>query len=288
VTVPVRNEAPRLRQSILELRAAFERSGFDYQLSIAEDGSTDGTKEVLRDLQRQIPDLLVQEHPGSLGRGKALRMLWSSIDANVYCFTDTDLAAGAEAMVAVARAVAGGEDVVVGSRYAPGAVLNRPPVRSLISQAYNSLLRFTFEESIRDHQCGLKAFSADAIRHLIPISQEDSWFWDTEMIVLALNSGYTVTEMPVTWVERKADRTHLRRLLSDVYLHGTGILRLKAHVLRLHRLIREGRAGPVRVAPPASPSARSSLRTAIPIGIGGEARRADPSASDGSHLSARP
>lgn len=230
VTVPVKNEAPRLRSSVLALKEALDRSGLAYQLSIAEDGSTDGTKHVLAELQALIPGLIVQVEPRSLGRGKALRKLWGGIPASVYCFTDADLAAGSRAVVEAIEQVLGGEDVVIGSRYVAGARLDRPPLRSAIARAYNRLTRALFSEPIRDHQCGLKAFRGSVIREILPQTVEDSWFWDTEIVVLSVLRGYAVSEMPVHWVEHKVRRTSLRRLYSDIVLHGTGLLRLRGRL----------------------------------------------------------
>jgi glycosyltransferase involved in cell wall biosynthesis len=230
VTIPVRNEVDRLETTIEALASAFGSTPLDYRLSIAEDGSTDGTKEVLRRLPSRWPNLLIQEENDSLGRGRALRQLWSHTSADIYCFTDADLAAGPGPLVKAVLRVAAGESIVVGSRYAPGASTCRPPVRSIVSRGYNWLLRFSFGDHIRDHQCGLKAFSSSAVRELLPHTTEDSWFWDSEILILGLARGYRVAEIPVTWVERKVTRTHYQRLLSDFLLHGTGVIRLKSRV----------------------------------------------------------
>jgi glycosyltransferase involved in cell wall biosynthesis len=230
VTIPVRNEVTRLVETLGLLDEAFRRAGMDYRLSVAEDGSTDGTKELLARLPDQFPGLIVQAEPKPMGRGRALRQLWSRIDADVYCFTDTDLAAGPESLVTTVKAVQLGHPIAVGSRYAPGAEFHRPPLRAIVSRGYNHFLRLTFHEAIRDHQCGLKAFSYDAIRCLLPLTEEDSWFWDSEILIVALRNRVPVLEIPVDWTEKKVTRTHWQRLASDIMLHGVGILRLKARI----------------------------------------------------------
>ena len=247
VTIPVHNEAKRLEASLRALHDAFRRSPFEFRLSVAEDGSTDGTKEMLRRLPSRWPGILIREEPDSLGRGRALRQLWSTTSADIYCFTDADLAAGAGALVDLVGRVATGSPIAIGSRYVIGASTIRPPIRSLVSRSYNWMLRCSFAESIQDHQCGLKAFSSGALRELLPLTEEDSWFWDTEILILALERGIPVAELPVTWVERKSGRTHFRRLFSDLVIHGTGLLRLKSRVDRA--LIRAFRPRPIPAAP---------------------------------------
>jgi glycosyltransferase involved in cell wall biosynthesis len=239
VTIPVRNEATMLEATFRQLVIGLDRSGLNYRLSIAEDGSTDGTPAVIQKLKAEFPTLLVTTGPARLGRGLALRQMWSEVDAEIYAFVDADLAAGPPALVRVIQEVQNGADVATGSRYCPGALVSRPPLRQLVSLAYNRFVRMTFHENIRDHQCGLKAFTRDAKNRLFALSREDSWAWDTEVLVLARKTGMRVVEVPVEWSEHRWARTPIRRLLSDVYLHGTSILRLKSNLketLRIHRM----------------------------------------------------
>ncbi|MCI4354724.1 MAG: glycosyltransferase, partial [Thermoplasmata archaeon] len=207
-------------------------SGLDYRLAIAEDGSSDGTGAEIDRLRTELPGLIVQRIPQRVGRGKALRTLWSAIDADIYAFMDADLPTDPLTLVELVRAIEEGADVVTGSRYCAGAIVHRPPVRSYTSLAYNGLVRFLFQEPIRDHQCGLKAFRREALAALLPASREDSWAWDTEMLVLAVSQGFRVVEIPVDWTESRYNRTPVMRLLSDVYLHGSSILRLLGDLTR--------------------------------------------------------
>lgn len=226
VTVPVRNEERFIEHCLLRLQGVLSRSPSPSVLSVAEDGSNDRTKEILLEVQRRMPGLLVSTNERALGRGLALRRLWGHVDAEIYAFIDADLATGPDALLQVIDAVRKGADVAVGSRYCPGAKVHRPPLRQVVSRFYNLLCRTVFGGKVMDHQCGLKAFSRRAIRQLLPESQEDSWFWDTEMIALAQRQGLQVVEIPVDWYEYKTRRTSLRRLAKDFWLHGTGLTRL--------------------------------------------------------------
>jgi hypothetical protein len=152
------------------------------------------------------------------------------VDADLYVFMDTDLAADLSTLPVLIEKVQGGYDVVTGSRYCEGARVSRPPLRMLTSLVYNWLVNQTFRDNIRDHQCGFKAFSRRAVRGLLPKTRETTWFWDTEVLVLALRLGYMVAEVPVTWTETKLRRTPIWRSVSDIVLHGRGLLRLKERV----------------------------------------------------------
>lgn len=230
LTIPVYNEVRFLRTTVEALDLALSRSGINYILGIAEDGSTDGTKEILPRLKQEMPELEIRSDPCKLGRGKALRQFWAGFDADFYAFCDTDLATDPDTLVNILHKAIDGENIVVGSRYAAGAVVERPLLRELVSRMYNWYVRHTFRDGVLDHQCGLKVFSKKAVQELVWHTREDSWFWDTEVLVLARKRGYRVAEVPVPWVEKKTSRTSLRRLFSDMDLHGMGILRLKSEL----------------------------------------------------------
>ncbi len=232
VTVPAHNEEKWLYETVLSLKKVLENERGDFQLSIAEDGSTDSTKTVLERLKSEYPDIIIQSRPERLGRGNALRSLWLSVDADHYVFVDADLAGDASGLVEVVRTSKSGFDVVTGSRYVRGASVNRPPARWLVSKFYNQLVRFVFSESVQDHQCGLKALSRRARDELLPICREDSWAWDTEVLVIASHLGYEVIEVPVRWTERRTTKTPWMRLFSDLKLHGTALLRLRGTLRR--------------------------------------------------------
>jgi len=229
VTLPVYNEAAILGNSVESVLRALSDSGIDFRLSIAEDGSTDGTQNCVREILKRHPTIIAQSNVERRGRGWALRTLWSRVDADFYAFSDADFAADPHFLVEAIKIATAGRAVVTGSRYVPGATTVRPPLRHLVSKGYNRLTRLLFHDHVSDHQCGLKVFSREALHLLLPISREDTWFWDTEVLILANELGLGITEFPVAWTERKSTSTNVLRLASDVFIHGTGLLRLKGY-----------------------------------------------------------
>jgi glycosyltransferase AglD len=260
VTLPVHNEAKLLRSSFEKLDAGLSASGLPYRLSIVEDGSTDQTTDVIAAIEAQYPKLIVRTSRARLGRGLALRRLWSETEADIYVFVDADLASGPSSVADVVHAIQGGADVATGSRYCPGSVVHRPPLRHLVSRAYNQIVQGIFQEPIRDHQCGLKAFNRKALNLLLPLSQESTWAWDTEALVLATYSGLRVVEVPIEWTEYRSSRTPLARLTSDVFLHGESVARLWNRTRNLRSTL----------VPPAS--ARTGPASRKPMGARGTVR----------------
>jgi glycosyltransferase involved in cell wall biosynthesis len=216
VSLPVYNEAARLETTVSTLVRNLPPNGVSYRFAVAEDGSTDGTKRVLERLTARFPTLLSVIDSTRRGRGYALRRLWSSADADIYCYADVDLPAGTEAIERVISAVHDGADVATASRYCPRATVTRPPAVRAASEGYNWLIRTVFGDGIADHQCGIKAFSRQCLRRLLPAARDNSWFWDTEMLILAKRSGMRVVEVPVDWHETRNRRTSFRRLASEI------------------------------------------------------------------------
>ena len=84
-----------------------------------------------------------------------------------------------------------------------------------------------YKDQVFDHQIGFKAFSKRLIKDELNNCKSDDWFWDTEIIVRSIHDKYKYVEFPVAWTEKKGKRTSLKRLLSDVMIHGLGMIRLK-------------------------------------------------------------
>lgn len=226
LTLPVHNEEDRLEKTVKRVVAMLSSSKVDYGIAIVEDGSSDRSASVARALSEQYPFIYFFHSQQRLGRGEAIRRCWQHMDADIYAFMDVDLSSDLAALPALLDKIREGTDIATGSRYCQGAQVSRPPLRELVSIVYNQLVRTMFHDDIRDHQCGFKALSRRAVRDLLPLTTEPTWFWDTEILVLARILGYNVVEIPVNWREIKVHRTPVGRLLSDVFLHGSGLLRL--------------------------------------------------------------
>ena len=141
-------------------------------------------------------------HLPQKGRGRALRTAWLQSRAAVVAYMDVDLSTDLDALLPlVAPLLSGHSDVAIGSRLAPGARVVRGPKREVISRTYNLVLRATLRNSFSDAQCGFKALRADVARQLVPLVEDNGWFFDTEVLVLAERNGLRIHEVAVDWVD---------------------------------------------------------------------------------------
>ncbi len=224
IAVPVHNEEHVLGPSIERLHAYLSRHfPLSWRITIVDNASTDGTWVVARRLGRELPNVSVR-HLREKGRGRALRAAWTASDATVVAYMDVDLSTDLDALLPlVAPLVSGHSDIAIGSRLAPGSSVARGPKRELISRTYNLILRTVLATRVRDAQCGFKAVRADVARRLLPAVEDDGWFFDTELLVLAEHNGLRIHEVPVDWVDDTDSRVDVTRTaLED--LRGTARL----------------------------------------------------------------
>src|SRR5215813_3506130 len=239
IVIPVRNEerdlAPGVRRLDAHLR---DRFPFTARITIADNGSTDGTWAQALALAEELTSVRAVrlERPG---RGGALRSIWSASDAGVVAYMDVDLSTDLNALLPLlAPLFSGHSDLAIGTRLARGARVVRGPRRELISRCYNLLLHATLGTAFSDAQCGFKAIRADAARALLPLTTDTSWFFDTELLVLAERAGLRIHEVPVDWIDDPDSRVNLiGTALADlrgIIRLGTGLARgtIRVPVLR--------------------------------------------------------
>lgn len=230
IVVPVRNEVEQLAASIRRL-SAYLRAGFPFRagITIADNDSSDGTWEVAEGLAAELPEVRAL-HLDLPGRGRALRSCWLDSDAEVVAYMDVDLSSGLEALLPlVAPLMSGHSDIAIGTRLARGARVSRGPRREFISRSYNLLLQVILDVGFTDAQCGFKAIRTDKARLLLPLTRDNAWFFDTELLVLAERAGLRVYEVPVDWIDDPG---------STVNVYGTamadlrGVARMSWAILR--------------------------------------------------------
>jgi putative flippase GtrA len=247
IVVPVYNEEAVLEASIGRLHDYLSaRFPFAWMVTIVDNASRDRTWGVACRLANEL-DRVQAVHLDEKGRGRALRASWLASEAAVVAYMDVDLSTDLDALLPlVAPLLSGHSDVAIGTRLAPTARVVRGPKREVISRTYNLLLRATLRNGFSDAQCGFKAMRAGVARTLVPMVEDNGWFFDTELLVLAEHYGMRIHEVPVDWVDDPDSRV-------DVV--GTAVADLKG----IWRLMR-------RALPAAPPNWPPGTDTRRPVG----------------------
>jgi len=226
VVIPVYNEEHVLARSVATLREFLGQNLHQsWKIVIADNASTDRTWQVAQDLSRQYTDVQAL-HLDEKGRGRALRRAWLESSADIASYMDVDLSTDLKAFPELIQAVEDGYDIAIGSRLLPNSSVTRCFRRELTSRGYNMLIKAMFLARFSDAQCGFKAVSSKAARELVPLIEDQEWFFDTELLILAGRKGYRIKEIPVAWVEDPDSRVVVgKTVLDDV----KGLLRLRFH-----------------------------------------------------------
>ncbi|MBV8461908.1 MAG: bifunctional glycosyltransferase family 2/GtrA family protein, partial [Acidimicrobiales bacterium] len=212
VALPVYNEERQLAESVTRLRRFLDDSfPLTARITIVDNASTDGTWTAACRLADVVPGVEALRL-GRKGRGRALRAAWSRSTAPVVAYMDVDLATDLHALFPlVAPLLSGHSDLAIGTRLAPGAHVVRSARRELLSRAYNLLLRLALGATWSDAQCGFKALRRDAALDLLPLVEDDEWFFDTELLVTAQRAGLRIHEVPVDWTDDLDSRVDVLR-----------------------------------------------------------------------------
>jgi glycosyltransferase involved in cell wall biosynthesis len=210
IVVPVHNEEavlePNIRVLLDYLRTEYP---FRFSIVVADNASTDGTPAIASRLAEAEPEVSFLRLERK-GRGHALRIAWLASAADVVSYMDVDLSTNLTSFLPlVAPLLSGHSEVTIGTRLAHSSHVRRRVKREVLSRGYNRLVRLGFRAGFSDAQCGFKALRRDAVQRLLPHVQDDGWFFDTELLLLAERNGMRVHEVPVDWVEDLDSRVDL-------------------------------------------------------------------------------
>lgn len=221
--IPVFNDREALEAAIPRSIEELDRiTGGRFELIIAEDGSTDGSAEAVREWEQRDSRVRLFHSDERLGRGKALNRAFAAASGPIVCYYDVDLATDMAHLEELIQAIRDGAAAATGSRLMPASDSVRTTDREVASRGYNFLVRTVLGSRLCDHQCGFKAFDRERLLALIPSVQAGHWFWDTEVLVRTQRAGLRVAELPVRW--RPGTGTTVR--FGDVFDMGSDILKL--------------------------------------------------------------
>jgi glycosyltransferase involved in cell wall biosynthesis len=225
VVIPVYNEERVLDASVRRLRSYLDdRFPLPASIVICDNASRDGTWAIATGLADRLGGVTAIQADRK-GRGLALRTAWRASPAAVVAYMDVDLSTDLDALLPlVAPLLSGHSDVSIGSRLAPGARVSRSMKREVISRAYNTIVRAALGSRVSDAQCGFKALRGEVARFLLPMIENDNWFFDTELLVQAERHGLRIHEVAVDWVEDPDSRVDI---VATVWEDLQGVRRLR-------------------------------------------------------------
>lgn len=220
--IPVYNDRESLERALPVSVTVLSTITPSFEILVAEDGSTDGSADIVTGFSRADPRVRLLHSDARQGRGQALNRAIQEAQGSIVCYFDVDLATDMQHLPHLIGAIREGYDMATGSRLMPDSDIVRTGGREIASRSYNLLVRLFLSSTLFDHQCGFKAFNRERILTLIPTIRDTHWFWDTELLVRGQRKGCRVKEFAVRWRAGKGTTVKAK----DIFSMGSAILRL--------------------------------------------------------------
>lgn len=231
VIIPTYNEKENIEKII---RKVFSLS-YVFDILIVDDGSPDGTAQIVKSLQQEFPDQLhIEERKGKLGLGTAYIHGFSWALKRDYEFIfemDADFSHNPDDLIPMLHACKNEADVVIGSRYIKGVnVVNWPMSRVLMSYFASGYVRLITGINIQDATAGFICYRQKVLA-TIPLNKIKfvGYAFQIEMKFTALQYGFKVLEIPIIFTDRTAGVSKMStRIFREAFF---GVIQMKLNSL---------------------------------------------------------
>jgi dolichyl-phosphate beta-glucosyltransferase len=208
IVIPAYNESTRLRATLDRVLAFIRERRWDAEVLVVNDGSRDGTGEIVEQYAALHPIVRLIQNPGNRGKGYSVRNGMLHASGSILLFSDADLSSPIEESEKLFTAIENGADVAFGSRWLRTELQTQRQSlhRQLFGRIFNLALRIVLGLPYRDTQCGFKAFTRRAANAIFPLQRIEGWGFDPEILFLARRFGMKVEEVPVQWAHAEGTR----------------------------------------------------------------------------------
>jgi len=221
VVIPAYNEEQRLPRTIEHIERYLDGRGVNYELILVDDGSADGTRQVMDEAAARNPRVRLEALPSNRGKGRALAAGVAVARGDEVLVTDADLSTPIEELEKLEAALKAGAGVAIGSRSVKGSRIEvqQPIYRVLMGKAFNLIVQIALLPGIWDTQCGFKLFRADVAQPVFAALTTDGFGYDPEVLFLAKRRGVRIAEVPVVWRNSAPTKVMAIRSSFDMFKH---------------------------------------------------------------------
>lgn len=229
LVIPAYNEEARLPQTLPLVIEFLGATDWDWEIRVVDDGSSDGTCDVVRSFSAQDPRVVLQAEPHR-GKGGAVKAGMLASNAAYRFLCDADFSMPVEEVERFLPPYLGDYDLAIATREGPGAVrVDEPESRHLMGRVFNGLVTGLLVPGFADTQCGFKCFSGAAADALFPKVTIDGFAFDVEVLFLARKEGLDIREVPITWYYMEASSV---KPVRDTWRMFREVLRIRGNESR--------------------------------------------------------
>ena len=226
IIIPAFNEGSpdRLPKSLPEIFTFLDGQDFTAEVIIVNNNSTDNTLKIAEEAaaSRDYARVITETRQG---KGAAVKTGMTHARGDYWFICDADLSMPIEEVVKFVPPQLDGFDIAIASRELPDSVrVNEPEARHIIGRLFNLGVRMLAVHSLHDTQCGFKCFRREVGEVLFPLQTIDGWTFDVELLFIAQQRGYSIIEIPITWIYKGESKV---KPFSDLYQVIIEILRIR-------------------------------------------------------------
>lgn len=228
IIIPVFNEESCIEKTLERIINYMIGKRISYQIIVADDGSTDRTKEIVYSLSVKYNSVPIKfiSHNIHKGKGFAVNIGMKEASGEYSLFLDADLSTDISEIEKFVPYIQQGKDVIIGTRRTKGSKveIRQSFIREFMGRVFTWLSNFILGTSITDFTCGFKCFSKKAKEQIFSLQKITGWSYDAEILFLANRLGYKVYEVPIIW---KNDPTTKVNLFRDTIYSFIELLKIR-------------------------------------------------------------
>jgi len=210
VVIPARNEQDALPSTVEHLHVELRLNQVPHEIVVIDDGSTDGTWDVLQGIQQRVSELHPIQNLGQHGFGRAIVYGLRRIQGDAVVIMMADESDDVRDVVKYWRLLNEGWDCVFGSRFVKGGgVIDYPVVKLFMNRIANFFIRAVFRIPLNDTTNAFKAYRRSVIEGCEPLIAPH-FNLTVEIPLKAIVRGYSWTVTPITWRNRRYGAAKLK------------------------------------------------------------------------------
>jgi dolichyl-phosphate beta-glucosyltransferase len=220
IVIPAYNEEKRIVKSLNQIIKYLEKNRSTYEIIIVDDGSTDKTIEVIKQINNK--NIKIIKNKINMGKGYSVKRGILKAKHPLVLFSDSDLATPIQELKKFMKLIKN-FDIVIASRNLKESniKIKQPFHRKVIGKIFPFLVKLLALRGFKDTQCGFKLFKTNIAKKIVSLQTFNRFSFDVEILYIAKKLGYTIKEAPVVWIDKEGSKVNpikdSIRMLIDLF-----------------------------------------------------------------------